>query len=364
MGMTPQEIQEKHFHDAFRGYSHEEVDLFLDEVAVAFERLYRENQSFMRRVVDLEEQLKRAQEATGSQPPPTPETFEEDPAVTESTLKRMLLIAQETADRAVQEARQRAREIQEQARVRADEMMEHAERRVRELSSERMEKEKELERAKEALRRFDQQYRASFRVFIESQLEALKDLPAAPSASDMDLAQRPSETQMSPPSIIDRERAAASPEVGMETVAMGIEGFGDEATSLQEGNIEESDLDSGPVVEAEATTEPVADGLQWQPESPAPVEGPEESELVRTGNSGTPAGVPPPPIKAPIKGPVEGPIKGPIKAEGQPDEAARAQAAENRTRRDRRKEREAGTSDIRDAEEDRLIRELFWGDEE
>jgi|GEM_PF-5138261 len=185
MSMTPQEIQEKHFHDAFRGYSHEEVDLFLDEVAVAFERLYRENQTFMRRVVDLEEQIKRLQEAV-----PEPQYvespsrgLEQDDAVTEGTLKRMLVIAQETADRAVAEAKQRARETQEQSKVRAAEMIDQAETKVAELAELQVRKGQELEEAKEALRKFEVQYRSSFRVFIESQLESLNDLPPAPASS-------------------------------------------------------------------------------------------------------------------------------------------------------------------------------------
>ena len=30
MSLTPEDIQGKRFHDAFRGYNHEEVDVFLD----------------------------------------------------------------------------------------------------------------------------------------------------------------------------------------------------------------------------------------------------------------------------------------------------------------------------------------------
>lgn len=358
MGMTPQEIQEKHFHDTFRGYSHEEVDLFLDEVAVAFERLYRENQSFMRRVVDLEEQLKRAQEAAGSQPGRPHESFEEDPGVTESTLKRMLLIAQETADRAVQEARQRAREIQEQARARADEMMEHAERRVRELSSQRMEKEKELERAKEALRRFDQQYRASFRVFIESQLEALKDLPASPPGGDLEMPAQPSSSALnaSPPPLGVPEAPPAAP-LGMETVAMPTPPPVEQVSSGAGAHLDDSQLvDSADLypkgdeekTEASPQMESGRGRNMWADEKESDGTGVDDDpELVRTPKSTSSPGVPAP-----------GGVK---KDEGKDGTGGSVQ---NRPRNDRKEDEKAGPIDGNDAEEDRLIRELFWGDED
>ncbi|HLI56621.1 MAG TPA: DivIVA domain-containing protein, partial [Actinomycetota bacterium] len=42
MSLTPEDIEKKRFHDAWRGYNHEEVDLFLDEVAATFVALRRQ----------------------------------------------------------------------------------------------------------------------------------------------------------------------------------------------------------------------------------------------------------------------------------------------------------------------------------
>lgn len=42
MSLTPEDIEKKRFHDAWRGYNHEEVDLFLDEVAAAMVALRRQ----------------------------------------------------------------------------------------------------------------------------------------------------------------------------------------------------------------------------------------------------------------------------------------------------------------------------------
>ena len=44
MPVSPQDIQDKEFREAFRGYNEDDVDTFLDEVAVEFARLYQENQ--------------------------------------------------------------------------------------------------------------------------------------------------------------------------------------------------------------------------------------------------------------------------------------------------------------------------------
>jgi len=331
MGMTPQEIQEKHFHDTFRGYSHEEVDLFLDEVAVAFERLYRENQSFMRRVVDLEEQVKRVQEQPSAEEPVRPpQVFDEEAAVTETTLKRMLLIAQETADKAVQEARVRAREIQDQARTRSDELINSAEQRVRELNSAKIEKERELQRAKEALRKFDQQYRTSFRVFIESQLEALQDLPAAPAIQAFE-GGRAEVTSSSP---VDPQAPLTMDSINdpFETVAMQP-------------------------VEASAPSQPISQ----RPEETAISAGETYDDAGASaflGESESPDAQRQTPGAAKVKEP---------EPDEQPGGGAPSSKSEDPelVRPLRAREKSADTPGAhKDADEDKLIRELFWGDED
>jgi cell division initiation protein len=55
--ITPLDIRRKEFKRSVRGYSDEEVDLFLDAVADEFERLFQENIEFQDRAHALEEQL-------------------------------------------------------------------------------------------------------------------------------------------------------------------------------------------------------------------------------------------------------------------------------------------------------------------
>ena len=89
LSLTPEDIQGKRFHDAFRGYSHEEVDVFLDEVSASFANLYQQVEAARSRISELESRVS-------------------DVGATEGMLKRTLLAAQRAADDAVNEAKSEA----------------------------------------------------------------------------------------------------------------------------------------------------------------------------------------------------------------------------------------------------------------
>lgn len=206
MDLTPRDIQQKQFHDTFRGYSHEEVDLFLDEVAEAFDRVFRENQSFQHRLTQLEGDLNQAR---GS----------------EDMLKRMLVTAQETADKAVQEARERATAMVSTSQAKSEEILAGAEKsageivaqateRAKNIVEEAVNKERELQVRIEALKHFESEYRARIKAFIESQLETvdrgaeLPEVPGSPAS-----AERSSATHSG---AVDAE--PSSPEAGVPDV--------------------------------------------------------------------------------------------------------------------------------------------------
>jgi DivIVA domain-containing protein len=180
MEMTPRSIQERRFHDAFRGYDHEEVDVFLDEVADAFDAIYRENQEVRIKVKRLEERLV---EAEG----------------TEDMLKRTLLAAQRTADEAVEEARAKAQEILEAARTEAAEIIAEAQNQGREIvSGAKADAESASQRAEE-LKSFEAEYRARLRQVIKGHLEELAAEPlSAPSASPKQQAETSKSGTQSP----------------------------------------------------------------------------------------------------------------------------------------------------------------------
>ena len=57
MDVTPKDINEKQFSDAWRGYNQEEVDDFLDRVAEAVETTQRESEALRERNLELEQAL-------------------------------------------------------------------------------------------------------------------------------------------------------------------------------------------------------------------------------------------------------------------------------------------------------------------
>lgn len=186
MTLTPREIQEKQFHDAFRGYSHEEVDLFIDQVAEAYEALYKENQALQRRVEDLEERMRNGPAA--SQAPAAAPQVTAVRSESEDMLKRMLVTAQETADKAVANARARAqmlvdeaeikaRRIEEQADAVSSTTLQDAQRRARDMLQTAQTEEAELRDRIEGMKSFERDFRTRLSAFIRSQLELLETKP-------------------------------------------------------------------------------------------------------------------------------------------------------------------------------------------
>src|SRR3954447_6963692 len=116
MDVTPQAINEVEFHQKMRGYDPDEVDDFLERVAVAVAQLQERitdaserAAAAERRTNDLEQRLRDAARS------PKPDTSEED----SETIRRTLVLAQKTADAAVQEAKEEAKQIVESAREQA-----------------------------------------------------------------------------------------------------------------------------------------------------------------------------------------------------------------------------------------------------
>ena len=186
MSLTPEHIQGKRFHDAFRGYNHEEVDGFLDQVASSFVAVNGELQTARRQVADLGGQL-------------------EDVRQTEMLLKRTLLAAQRAADEALAEAKAEAERTLASAAQKAAETLASANEkataaatgatqkaaetiagatyRAGEIVAEAHERLRTIEELAERLRGFDVEHRKRLRDFLETQLRVLADLPSLPLAA-------------------------------------------------------------------------------------------------------------------------------------------------------------------------------------
>jgi cell division initiation protein len=134
MKLTALDIHHKEFRRSLRGYSEEDVDGFLDQVADEFDRLFKEN-------IDLAEKLEQANERVrGYQS-------------MEATLNNTLVAAQRSAE-----------EIVAKAGLEADSMLRDAEIKAKEIVHNALQKKQvvanELIRIKQAEEQFRDQYRS------------------------------------------------------------------------------------------------------------------------------------------------------------------------------------------------------------
>ncbi len=123
MPLTPQDVQNKQFKVAFRGYSLDEVDAFLDEVESEIGRLLRENDELKQSggTTSTPVALAKPEAPVEAAAPPA-----ERPLAAmegQEAALRTLLLAQRTADEAVAEARAEAAQIVEAARAEAEQTL-------------------------------------------------------------------------------------------------------------------------------------------------------------------------------------------------------------------------------------------------
>ena len=145
--ITPLDIENKKFSkQMMNGYSVEEVDEFLDDLTVDYERAYKQSTELKSRVDELESSLLHYKKI-------------------EDTLQNTLVMAQSTAEEVKNVARQQAEQIIKEAEG-------NARKSVDDLGQEILMKKKELEDIK---KQFDV-YKAKMESLLISQLELLKEI--------------------------------------------------------------------------------------------------------------------------------------------------------------------------------------------
>lgn len=144
---TPLDIENKKFaKQMMNGYSVEEVDQFLDELTIDYEKLYKQSNEAGSKIKELEESIEKYKNL-------------------EATLNSTLIMAQSTADEIKKAAQQQADQILNDAQGSARE-------RSKELDQEITMKTKELD---ELQKKFDV-YKAKMESLLISQLELLKEV--------------------------------------------------------------------------------------------------------------------------------------------------------------------------------------------
>ena len=145
--ITPLDIENKKFaKQVMNGYSVDEVDDFLDDLTVEYEKMFKENAEYKNEIVRLKEDMEHYK-------------------AIESTLQNTLVMAQTTAEDVKNVAKQQAEQIIAEAKLNAEKEVDY-------LENEISLKKKELD---DIQREFDV-YKAKMESLLISQLELLKEI--------------------------------------------------------------------------------------------------------------------------------------------------------------------------------------------
>lgn len=145
MKLTPLDIRHKEFRRAMRGYSDEEVDVFLDEVADEFERFFEENADLRERVEQLLEQVRQY------------ESLKE-------TLQKTLVSAQQQSD-----------EMRANARKEAELIIKDSEIKGRDLLGESYAEKQRVQQSLIVLKQVEEDFRFKFRSLLEAHINLLAE---------------------------------------------------------------------------------------------------------------------------------------------------------------------------------------------
>lgn len=143
--LTPLDIENKRFSKSIKGYNLDEVDDFLDQLTVDYERLYKENNELKNQLENMQNDLEHYKSV-------------------EQTLQNTLIMAQSTAD-----------DIKANAQNRADQIIRDAQSEARRATDEITKEEFEIRKRTEELKRQFSVYKAKMEALLISQLEMLQD---------------------------------------------------------------------------------------------------------------------------------------------------------------------------------------------
>ena len=142
--LTPIDIRHRTFLKTFKGYSKDEVDSFIDQIASAFEETIKEREIIAARNNELVASLNRYEQI-------------------EKTMQDMLIHAQTTSESTKQQAERDAAIIVREAELRAESIKKEAENEL-----------EELRRSILVLRDQKKTFLIKFRTLIKSQIEMLQ----------------------------------------------------------------------------------------------------------------------------------------------------------------------------------------------
>ena len=168
MAVSPQDIQDKEFREAFRGYNEDDVDTFLDEIAVEFARIYQENQRMKVQLAALQQEIARGGAVMTSAPAqPGPQSGEDEGRIE---------AARKASEAALEEAKRRASELVQRAEQRAREIDDLTARRAKDVDADASNALTDAQQRVAELRRQEVEIRRRIRSFLEQQLTSLESV--------------------------------------------------------------------------------------------------------------------------------------------------------------------------------------------
>ena len=142
--LTPLDIENKRFTKTLKGYNVDEVDDFLDQLTIEYEKLYKENSEFKSKYDQLNKELEHYK-------------------TVEHTLQNTLLMAQTTAEDIKSMAQKQADQIIDEAKIEAEKMF-------NEVNKDEI----EIKRKTEDLKKQFEVYKAKMEALLIAQLELLQ----------------------------------------------------------------------------------------------------------------------------------------------------------------------------------------------
>lgn len=243
MTITPQDIQNKEFREAFRGYNEDDVDTFLDVVAEEYGRVFAENQRLRIQLASVQQDAAQRgvvlPDAQAPVPAPIPAAAPgvraEERAEAREEMKRALVATQRAAEAALEEAKRRAAEIVSRAETRAKEIDEMTARRAKDVDAPSAVALTTIQERIEELKRQETELRSRLRRMLADHVKMLQQLEgeavaatAAPASAPTDPADPagPTDTAAVPqaekrPTRWDTPRVKALPPDGPRPAGLG-----------------------------------------------------------------------------------------------------------------------------------------------
>ncbi|MGY3766505.1 DivIVA domain-containing protein [Vagococcus vulneris] len=166
MGLKPIDITNKSFSSKFKGYDRDEVDDFLDQLAVDFEKLIQENRDLDKEVKQVTEKLSYFSELKDS--------LNQSIIVAQDTADKLKENATKESDLAVQQAQAQAEDILAHANKMSDELITAATNKANAILTDSSERARELAVETDDLKKKTRVFHRNLSVLLESQLQIVQ----------------------------------------------------------------------------------------------------------------------------------------------------------------------------------------------